>query len=135
MKSPIARFTVRRTMVSVAVLAVLLGLGIEGERARRRAEFRREADEASKAALVARISAMGFEKRASRPGSHPFNKRMADRERLMANYWDRLRDRNERADSRSWASISPDDPPLLPHPAAIRLSEFPDLKIGDPAPD
>src|SRR4051794_39698599 len=110
MKHPFAQFTVGRMMVSVALLAILLGLGIEGERARRRSRFRSEADEASKQAHVARIRAMGFEERASRPGSHPLSKRMADRERLMADYWERLRDRNERAASRSWASFSPDDP-------------------------
>ena len=135
MRLPRFKFSLRRMMVLVAVLATLLGLGTEGERARRRSHFRRAADEASKAELYNRNSAIQFEKRASRPGSHPFNKRMADINRQYAAYYARLRDRNERAASRAWASILPDDPPPLPRPVGIHRSEFPDLIVGAPAPE
>jgi hypothetical protein len=97
-------------MVLVAVVATLLGIGLEVERQRRRSDFRREAEAASKAELQARVSAISFEKRASREGSHPINRRMAQYERSRAAYYDRLRERNERAASRAWPSFSPDDP-------------------------
>jgi hypothetical protein len=135
MRMPRPRFTVRRMMVAIAVLATVLGLGIEHRRNLRRSRFLQDAEEARNLELGCRLNALAFQRRASRERSHPVNKRLAELNRQKADYYRRIWERNNRAASRSWASFSSDDPPLLSPPANISRTEFPDVKVGDPWPE
>jgi hypothetical protein len=129
-----ARFTVRGMMVGVAVVAVLLAIGVEVERKRRRLQFEASAAACGENARRMRINAMEFEKLASRKGSHPINKRMAEESRKWAACFERAREQWERAAKRSWPSLSSEDFTSNPDPPLIRQSEFPDVQFGKPFP-
>jgi hypothetical protein len=128
------RFTVRRMRVGIAAVAVLLAIGLEVERQRRRLRFKEWAAGNGENARRVRINAMEFEERASRKGSHPINKRMAEESRKWAAYFDRGREQWIRAAERPWPSLSPEDFPSNPEPPPIPQSEFPDVQFGKPFP-
>ncbi len=128
------RFTVRRLMAAVAVVAVLLGVGLGIERERLRRRFLRAAAGCADGARRARDCADDFERRASREGSHPINRRMAEQHRLYAAFFDRARDQWERAAARPWPALAPEDSTSNPEPPPIQRSEFPDVSFGGPFP-
>src|SRR4051812_24875048 len=99
------RLTTRRLMMLIAVLAVLMGFGLQVERDRRRSHFERAAEAAAKAKTEATGAATTLDKRL-----HPLNKRLAGWNREVAAYSRRERQRNRRAASRPWPSFWPEDP-------------------------
>src|SRR5262249_106725 len=113
------RLTVRRMMVGIAAVAVLLAIGLEVERQRRRLQFKEWAAGNGENARRMRINAMDFEERAARKGSHPINKRMAEESRKWATFFDRGRDQWIRAAERVWPSLSPADFRPNPEPPPI----------------
>src|SRR4051794_2658710 len=118
MRLPRVRFTVRWLMVAVAVVAVVLGGVLFVERERRRRYYREEAVACRGAEINATLQATFFEKRASKSGSHPINKRMAGWHRQLAAHLRREWERSELAASRAWPAPSPDDLPPIPRPAS-----------------
>jgi hypothetical protein len=121
-------------MVGIAVLAVLLAMGLEFERQRRRLQFKEWAAQHGENARRMRINAVEFEERASRKGSHPVNKRMAEESRKWAAHFDRAREQWIRAAERPWPSLAPEDFTSNPEPPPIPQSEFPDVQFGKPFP-
>ena len=110
-------------MVGIAAAAVLLAIGLEVERQRRRLQFKERAAGNEENARSMRINAMDFEERASRKGSHPINKRLAEESRKWATFFDRSREQWIRAAERPWPSLSPEDFTSNPEPPPISQSE------------
>ena len=78
----------RRQAHSVLVIAVILICVLQSERERRRAQFLEWASVTGKNAELSRKNAFHFEAIASREGSHPINKRLAERHRQWVVFYD-----------------------------------------------
>jgi hypothetical protein len=102
MRVPRVRFTVRRLMAVVAVLAVLLGAGAEVVRLARLAEDYRQRAKYFVAAEDVRNLTVAAERMVD-PGAA----RKPDR---IAAHYAQLRRRYERAAARPWLPVAPDPP-------------------------
>jgi hypothetical protein len=118
----------------IAAVAVLLAIGLEVERQRRRLQFQGWAAGNGENARLMRINAEDFERRASRKGSHPINKRMAQESRKWAAFFERAREQWIRAAERPWPSLAPEDFTSNPEPPPISQSEYHDIQFGKPFP-
>jgi hypothetical protein len=98
------RFTMRRMMVAVAVMAVVMGT-VEGLR-RRRESFRRRAIECRQ-----RVSAAIIDEQSARI-SNRFNHdvRTGTAYNQLVEHYDKLRVKYEQAAARPWWIVSPDHP-------------------------
>jgi len=124
MRFPRPRFTVRRLMITVGIVAVILGLAVWGEK--RRARFRE---------LAAKHYDQGMRWFVLFPGGDS-----EDQRRMMRLYEERvgpsvehhasLRDKYERATRYPWLPVGP-DPPAPPEPA----TSYPWLPIINGMPE
>ena len=111
MPRPRVRFTVRRMMVAMAVLAVVMG-AVEGLR-RRRESFQRRAEMFAQKVSAAILDEQDYRtsRRSNRRGSPSYydNRTTVAYDQLVEHY-DALRVKYEQAADRPWWFVAPDPP-------------------------
>jgi Tfp pilus assembly protein PilX len=120
MRLPRVRFTMRRMMVVVAVIAMVMGTvaGLQ----RRRESFERRAQMFARRASAAIMDEQAYRtsRRSNRPGS-PFyyDNRTTGAYSQLVEHYDALRVKYERAAARPWRFVAT-DPPEPPWPKDVQ---------------
>src|SRR4051794_8604286 len=107
MRLPRVRFTVRRVMFVVAIVALILGGTAEG--VRRRERFRRKAQEYARTSNDLYLRGFYFGKETTF-GPSPAEVRISDEYERRSIQYQRLSEKYERAARSPWLPVEPDPP-------------------------
>jgi len=122
MRLPSVRFTVRRIMVAVAIMAVFFGAA-DGLR-RRRGSFGQQARKWQRMASAEYIASLSVVQHTTF-GPSPLELRISEAHYQLADHYWALKEKYERAASAPWIPVEP-DPPAPEWPSDLR--EFRNLR-------